>query len=247
MLSDIIRCDTLCLTLPPDQATWHLSQCTGAVIVPVVGAAHGPRLSLPRAALPAPGLHRRDVVVNVHLLSARPQPLGRPLSAAQDPALSARAPGPGVPVKYELLGGHFFRWHSCNPAADQCSDPMWPTAPGPLLCTIWKSLVNNIFMINLHNLFFGGGENFKEKFVNVKTLKMFQSKPKQVFITEMDKTWNKTFQSDLKKKKIFCFSSNDIMGSMLPDHIAILSPSLLRVEARLAMWWPMGKLYTHGT
>ena len=75
----------------------------------MVGAAHGPRLPLPRAALPAPGLHRRDVVVNVRLLSARPQPLGRPLSAAQDPALSARAPGPGVPVKYELLGGHFFR------------------------------------------------------------------------------------------------------------------------------------------
>ena len=45
-------------------------------------------------------------------------------------------------------------------------------------------------MIHLHNLFFGrlGWKNLKEKFVNVKTLKMSQSKPKQVFITEMDKT-----------------------------------------------------------
>ena len=104
-------------------------------------------------------------------------------------------------------GGHFSRWHSCNPAADQRSDPMWPTPAGPLLCTIWKSLANNIFMIHLHNLFFGrlGWKNLKEKFVNVKTLKMSQSKPKQVFITEMDKTWNKTFQSDLKWRKRFLF------------------------------------------
>ena len=65
----------------------------------MVSAAHGPRLPLPRAALPAPGRYRRDVVVNVRLLSARSQPLA--LSATQDPALSARAPSPGVPVKYE--------------------------------------------------------------------------------------------------------------------------------------------------
>ena len=97
------------LTLSPQQAAWHLSQLTRTLIVPVVSPAHRPPLPLPRAALPAPGRHNGDVVVNVRLLSAHPQPLAL-LSAAQGPALSACAPGPGVSVNndsiffYSLVG-----------------------------------------------------------------------------------------------------------------------------------------------
>ena len=103
----------------------------------MVSPAHRPPLPLPRATLPAPGRHHRDVIVNVRLLSAHPQPLT--LSAAQGPALSARAPGPGVPVSPQQARAQI----QCHQQYQSCCC---------VQSEIWKSLVNNISQIDLDNL-----------------------------------------------------------------------------------------------
>ena len=54
-------------TLSPDQAAGHLSQCTGALIILAICAAHRACLQLPRAALPTPG-HNRDQFSNQTLI-----------------------------------------------------------------------------------------------------------------------------------------------------------------------------------
>ena len=54
--------------------------------------------------IPAPCCHCCNVVVNVHLLPACPQPVPHPLS--EDSALSARAPGPAVSVSPEQTQAH---------------------------------------------------------------------------------------------------------------------------------------------